>query len=63
MVEGAEQNTLLRSPLSMRNDLVAHALATASTGSAAGPPLSARQARQELADPESSRGSSSRGWS
>jgi hypothetical protein len=33
-----------------RNDLVARALAVASSGAAAGPPISARQARQELAD-------------
>jgi hypothetical protein len=37
---------------SKRNDAMTQALAVASTGAAAGPPFSAREARQELADSE-----------
>jgi hypothetical protein len=49
--QASARHELAKATLSAtRSDLVARALATASTGSAAGPPLSARQARTELAD-------------
>jgi hypothetical protein len=52
LVEQAEtKHALAKASLaSSRNDLVARALSVASSGAAGGPPISARQARQELAD-------------